>query len=241
METPPGGADDGPRRYRSPLRAEQTRRTRGLILRAYADLVVAGGSSSVTMAAVAERAGVAERTVYRHFSNGRALLDGLSAQASAVMRELGAEGLAGLSLDEAIDRAEDLYRGFEAAGAPIKAAIIASLFEGYRSPGQGQRVDHIRAALHAELPHLGDAALAEIVVLVRFQLGGWAWYLLTEREGLTTEQAARLSARAVRALVADLRRNSAGSPAQESPGGQSSDGYMASTVSPSSAMPTAVT
>lgn len=196
----------GTRPYRSPLRAQQAQRTRELILAAYADLVVEHGTSGVTMAAIADRAGVAERTVYRHFPNGRALLDGLSAQASVVMRERGAELGEGVSLREAVDRVEVLYRGFEAAGAPMKAAIIAGLSEGYRSPGQPGRVDAIRRGLRAELPHLDDDEIAEIVTMLRFQLGGWAWYLLTQREGLTTEQAARLSGRAVRALVADLRR-----------------------------------
>jgi len=205
MEKAAPGRKIPSRTYRSPLRAQQAQRTRELILAAYADLVVAERSSDITMAAVAARAGVAERTVYRHFPNGQALLDGLSEQASAVMRERGAE-LGGRSLDEAIAGAERLYRGFEAAGPPIKAAIIAGLDAGYRSPGQPGRVDHIREALHAEFPHLSDDELTEAVVLLRFQLGGWAWYLLTEREGLSTEQAARISARAAGAVLADLRR-----------------------------------
>jgi AcrR family transcriptional regulator len=205
MERAVPGRASANRTYRSPLRAQQAQRTRELILAAYADLVVAGRSSNVTMAAVAARAGVAERTVYRHFPSGQSLLDGLSEQASAVMRERGAE-LAGRSLDDAIGRAGELYRGFEAAGPPLKAAIIAGLDAGYRSPGQSGRVDHIREALREEFPGLAEDELAETVVLLRFQLGGWAWYLLTEREGLSTEQAARLSARAAGAVLADLRR-----------------------------------
>ena len=204
MERTGRGHERSSRAYRSPLRAQQAQRTRELILAAYADLVVAGRSSVVTMAAVAARAGVAERTVYRHFPSGQALLDGLSEQASAVMHERGAE-LDGRSLDEAIAGAERLYRGFEAAGPPIKAAIIAGLDAGYRSPGQPGRVDHIREALHAEFPHLSEGELTEAVVLLRFQLGGWAWYLLTEREGLSTERAARLSARAAGAVLESLR------------------------------------
>jgi AcrR family transcriptional regulator len=203
-----GGGPVGRRRYQSPLRQRQASRTRELILAAYADLVVAQGTSAVTMAAVADRAGVAERTVYRHFPNARALLDGLSEEAGAVMREHGADQLVQAGLSDAVDRAAVLYQGFEAAGAPMKAAVIAGLSGDYRSPGQGSRVSHIHDAVRRELPNLSEAELHEAVVMIRFQLGAWAWYLLTEREGLTTGQAARLSARAVRAFVADLKGHS---------------------------------
>lgn len=87
----------------------------------------------------------------------------------------------------------------------MKAAIVAGLSEGYRSPDQPGRIEAVRAALRAHLPHLNEAALEEAVVMTRFQLGAQAWYLLTEREGLTTEQAARLSAQAVLAYVRSLR------------------------------------
>lgn len=171
---------------------------------AYAELVVAGGSTLVTMASVAERAGVAERTVYRHFPNGRALLDGLSEQVTGALRGHGVPDIRGTTLDAALEHAEALYRGFEAAGAPMKAAVIAAISAGYRSPGQGGRVDQIRHALRAELPDLSESDLGEALTMVRFQLGATAWYLLTEREGLSTDQAARLSARAVRAFVDSL-------------------------------------
>jgi AcrR family transcriptional regulator len=68
----------GRRRYDSALRREGAAQTRDRIVTAGADLL--RGSSirdwaGVTMRAVAERAGVNERTVYRHFANERALRD----------------------------------------------------------------------------------------------------------------------------------------------------------------------
>ena len=66
------------RRYDSTLRRERAAATRARIVTAGAELL--RGSSirdwrAVTMRAVAERAGVNERTVYRHFANERALRD----------------------------------------------------------------------------------------------------------------------------------------------------------------------
>ena len=87
------------RKYESPLRRQQTAETRERILAAGSELVHGFSSwdwRELTVRAVARRAGVNERTVYRHFSSERELHD-------AVMRRLQEEAgilLDGLSLDE---------------------------------------------------------------------------------------------------------------------------------------------
>jgi AcrR family transcriptional regulator len=82
------------RRYDSPLRRERAAQTRTRIVAAGAELL--RGSSirdwrAVTIRAVAQHAGVNERTVYRHFANERALRD-------AVMQRL--EEAAGVDLSQ---------------------------------------------------------------------------------------------------------------------------------------------
>jgi AcrR family transcriptional regulator len=82
------------RRYDNTLRRERAAQTRERIVAAGADLVHDSSIRDwrgVTFRAVANRAGVNERTVYRHFANERALRD-------AVMHRL--EGEAGIDLDE---------------------------------------------------------------------------------------------------------------------------------------------
>lgn len=81
------------RRYDSPLRQQRASETRDRIVEAGCDLL--SGASvrdwhGLTMRAVAERAGVNERTVYRHLTNERGLRD-------AVMQRL--EQRAGIDLD----------------------------------------------------------------------------------------------------------------------------------------------
>jgi AcrR family transcriptional regulator len=82
------------RRYDNTLRRERAAQTRERIVTAGAELVHESSLRDwrgVTIRAVASRAGVNERTVYRHFANERALRD-------AVMHRL--EGDAGIDLDE---------------------------------------------------------------------------------------------------------------------------------------------
>ncbi len=100
---------DGRRRYDSALRRERAAQTRERIVTAGAELL--RGSSirdwqGLTIGAVAERAGVNSRTVFRHFGNERALRD-------AVMQRL--EHDAGIDLAQM--RLEDV------------AAVTARIFQ----------------------------------------------------------------------------------------------------------------
>jgi AcrR family transcriptional regulator len=81
------------RRYDSTLRQQRASETRDRIVTAGCDLLSASAIRDwrgLTMRAVAKRAGVNERTVYRHFANERGLRD-------AVMHRLEQE--AGIDLD----------------------------------------------------------------------------------------------------------------------------------------------
>jgi AcrR family transcriptional regulator len=97
------------RRYDSTLRRERAAETRARIVVAGAELL---RSSSIrdwralTMRAVAERAGVNERTVYRHFANERVLRD-------AVMQRFEAEAgvdLSHMALGDIADVAAHVLR-----------------------------------------------------------------------------------------------------------------------------------
>jgi len=68
------------RPYSSPLRDSQAQRTRELILDALTDLLATNSPQEVTTRAIAERAGVSQPTVYRHFPDRQALLEGLTAR-----------------------------------------------------------------------------------------------------------------------------------------------------------------
>jgi len=81
------------RRYDSPLRQQRASETRDRIVEAGCELLSAASIRDwhgLTMRAVADRAEVNERTVYRHFTNERSLRD-------AVMHRL--EQRAGIDLD----------------------------------------------------------------------------------------------------------------------------------------------
>ena len=124
--------ETGKRRYDSPVRREQANATRRRIIEAACELLTEGSSirdwQGLTVRAVAERAGVSERTVFRHFDNERGLRD-------AVMRQL--EEQAGVDLDrlDADDVPAAVARAIEAIAAhplPPKAPLDPTLSDASR-------------------------------------------------------------------------------------------------------------
>jgi AcrR family transcriptional regulator len=97
------------RRYDNTRRREQAEQTRDRIVAAGADLVHESSIRDwrgVTIGAVAERAGVNKRTVYRHFANERVLRDAVFRRTE---QEAGVD-LATLRLDGVADAATRVFR-----------------------------------------------------------------------------------------------------------------------------------
>ncbi len=110
-------AEAARRRYDSPVRRAQMAETRERILEAASALVREFRSwdwRPLTFRAVAERAGVGERTVYRHFATEQALHE-------AVMRQLAQESgveFDGLTIDEVSKIGAKVFASMSTFAAP---------------------------------------------------------------------------------------------------------------------------
>lgn len=111
VTTPDSATTTRKRPYDSPIRRQQMAETRERILAAASEVVHGFPSwhwDELTFRAVAERAGVSERTVYRHFPSERELNDAL--------------------LDHLADEAGVSYEGLDLDDiAPVTARVLASL------------------------------------------------------------------------------------------------------------------
>ena len=130
-----------PRRYDSTLRRQRASETRDRIVTAGCELL--GASSildwrGVTVRAVAERAGVNERTVYRHFANERTLRDAvmhrLEQQAGIDLDRLQLEGIADVArrivtvvASHPLERHAPLDPTLTAAGRRQREALLRAL------------------------------------------------------------------------------------------------------------------
>ncbi len=129
----PTKADDKKRKYNSPLRQQQTADTRQRIVAAGSELVHEFPTwdwTNLTAKAVGERAGVAERTVHRHFTSERALRH---AVLQCLVEESGIN-LEGFRLDEFRDMTVGMLSyllSFSAKSdtVPVMDPTLASIFQ----------------------------------------------------------------------------------------------------------------
>jgi AcrR family transcriptional regulator len=159
----------GPRRYDSTLRRERASQTRERIVAAGAELL--HGSSirdwqALTIRAVAERAGVNARTVYRHFGTERALRD-------AVMHRLEKDAgidLAQMRLGDIADVAARIFRHVSAyplePGSPLDPTLAAA---------NRRQHDALLAAVAERTPQwsAGDRAAAAATFDVLWAVGSY--------------------------------------------------------------------
>jgi AcrR family transcriptional regulator len=150
------------RGYDSPLRRQKAAQTRDRIVRAGSELAHGYASwdwQGLTFRAVAERAGVGERTVYRHFPTERHLHD-------AVMQRLEEE--AGITYEdvelanvaEVTARVFATRRSFAVAGsvgAPDDPTFVAV---------DERRRHALLRAVSASTPHWSDAEQATVAALL---------------------------------------------------------------------------
>jgi AcrR family transcriptional regulator len=206
-EPPPPAPATRP--YRSPLRARQAAQTQETILHALAEEIVDGRLHELSVAAVARRAEVSERTAYRHFPGVEAMIAGLRELVGRRIDEHMAgrphlRGSAGVTPDALVEFLPALYETFEAIGSPARAMAIVTFVRG-DDPGRVQRREALRRTLTPELAHL-DEATAHAVFETIYQLAGSiTWFLLTRDGRLTTREAGEGAARVLRAITMGLR------------------------------------
>ena len=178
------------------LREQQRAVTRDRIVTALRSLVETRHPLEVTMAAVAERAGVSEPTLYRHFPNKRNLFAALG---SDLYRETTA-GVAPSNLDELIEFLPTLFERFAELEATTRWNLAAPQDEVVR-PKAAERVSTLRAALGPALADLtpadADALLRGLLLLTSpTSLLYWQDYL-----GVSVDEAAETASWLIRRLA----------------------------------------
>jgi AcrR family transcriptional regulator len=157
------------RRYDNSLRRERAEQTRERIVAAGAELVHESSIRDwrgVTIGAVAERAGVNKRTVYRHFANERVLRDAVFRRTE---EEAGVD-LTTLRLDGVSEAAERVFRYVSRYPLDEPPALDPTLVEANR-----RQHDALLAAVkeHAEGWSSTDRTLAAATLDVLWAVGSY--------------------------------------------------------------------
>jgi AcrR family transcriptional regulator len=188
--------------YDSPLRREQAEQTRSRIVGAALELIV-GGVEALTMQEVAKAARVALRTVFRHFSTRDDLLD---ATWQALQVRMG-ETPELATLDELSDFLPELFGRYGAMEDQIRGAMFARTFESSRRRLGADRARKMRRAVAAQFTS-GDERSRAMAASAAYTLTvPLVSIVLKEAFGLSSPEAARTSAWAIRALAAAYAEN----------------------------------
>lgn len=195
-------ADTRPRALRERL-AEATRR---IILEALVAELSEHGPYELTYLAVAKRAGVSVRTMYRHFPTRDELFDGLSHHVTSV---LGIHDRP-QSREEVVATVRRLFVAYDRNAPLIKAQLNAGLSGSVRSHARRKRVGVVHALLADSLPHLPAGRRVAAAGLLTCLFSATVWQRLRDETGLDGNQAGEITGWAMdtlwRALEAEDER-----------------------------------
>ncbi len=192
------------RSYHSPLRDAQAQATRDLILDALTEIASADGFEQVVIRDLASAAGVSERTVYRHFPDRQALLDGLIGR----MAERGGWNRQDVdvltSLPAMAAAVETTFRQFDENEAETRAAARLNLDPARSAQDTVQRTERIARLVDDALPQLDRTDRQGVLAVIRTLISSRTWLRMRDEFGLTGSEAARFVRWTIELMIADL-------------------------------------
>ena len=198
-------ADEPRRPYYSPLREEQAHKTRDLILDALVDLLADRRADEVTTREIGQRAGVSQPTVYRHFPDRTALLEGMTARVNELANEP-AGGFAVASVDDIGPRIAWLFQTADEFAVETRAEALLNADPRRFSADTQRHSAEMLAVVAAAFPELDARRHAQITGLLRCLGSAQSWLRQREEFGVPGVESGPITRWAVDTLIAAVRR-----------------------------------
>lgn len=174
------------RAYNSPLREEKARETREAILAALFELMdSASAPDEISTEAIARKAGVQRRTLFRHFATKDDLLAAFWPWLNA---RIGVSATPE-SLNEVVDGPRQAFPRFDAHEAAIRASLHSRTGREMRMGTVANRRANFARALAPAIASLPPAEAEKIEALAHLLYSASAWEVLKDYGGLTGAQA----------------------------------------------------
>jgi len=200
IEAPAARAPDHATGYRSPLREAQAATTRARILDAMTAVIEAGDDP--TYAAIAERAGVRERTVYRHF---RTRDDLYAAFWDHIHQSRFGVGFDAQDLRSLQALVHDNFAGFERNSALVHVMLHSKQGLAMRlAPNAGRR-QMFEQVVDAELSELDPVARRRFAAAAQVLYSAMSWEYLREYWEMDADEASATVQLALTALFSNAR------------------------------------
>ena len=189
------------RAYNSPLREERSRETRDAILVALFDLMKeAGAPDEIGMEAIAQRAGVQRRTIFRHFASKDELL---VAFWPWLNQRIGAS-IAPASPRDIADGPRQAFPLFDAHEQVMRAALHSRTGREMRMGMVATRRKNFAAALGPALASLPPDQARKVGALAHLLYSASAWEVLKDYGGLDGAQAGETASWALELILSAI-------------------------------------
>ena len=164
---------------RPSLRQRQAAELRASLRAAFVELVLERGGSGFSLHDVADRAGVSDRTLYRHYPSREALVEAVTTEEAAELeRERRDDGAnAGSALFTDSEWIADAFELFERHADLIRALRMLRA-SGEESPASAERTRLAREQIRAA--GIDPQAVDQLTALLRLITGGDAWARMVE-------------------------------------------------------------
>lgn len=195
----------------STLRDEQKRIARERILQALAVEIDENGLLELSVPAVAERAGVSQRTVYNYFENKDAMVSALGEWTEEWIAERGGPSV-WADIDEIPKDLVTVFSLFSEMGVLARAVVrIRSDVDrtdgilGPQDERSSVRTETLRSDLARLRPDLDEESIASALALFRMIISLESWHWLVVDHGLTGAEAGRVAGWAFTELLDAFR------------------------------------
>lgn len=198
------------RTYDSPLRERQARQTRDDILDALVALLAERAVDEVTTKEVATTAGVSERTVYRHFPDRAALVEGLASRFVAATEQV---PVFPERLDEMKPVVIELMRVLEEHHVEAQAEALLNADPRRFAESTRSNTRQFRRFVESTLPDLDPDRQRSIAAVLRVLASAQSWLRLRAEFGIDGNASGPIVAWVIDALVHEVERGNPPPPA----------------------------
>ena len=191
------------RPYSSALRERQAAQTRELILDAVTQLLGDRRVDEVTTRDIATTADVSERTVYRHFPDRRALLEGLSRR----VQDLGDAHPESrpTTVDDFAAASIQLMAALDAHYAAARAEAVFNADPRHFSDETEGNTRRFRAVVAEGFRHLDEREQLRITAVIRCLVSTQAWLRMREEFGVPGAESGPVVAWVIDMIIRELR------------------------------------
>jgi len=193
------------KRHNSNLREEYAALTRQRIVLAFVETLQDEATDDISMAAVAKRAKVAERTIYRHFKTRAELL----AAAGEWVEDNVFGYIPFTSPDELPDIFRKLCKRFDRHPHLARALALTRVGRNVRAGFRKHLIEQHRMAMAPLVRHLKPKEVRQAEAMAAYLNNVLAWNALREDFGMSSAEIADTIDWALTTLLKDVRRRDA--------------------------------